>query len=248
MPNMRRGATIAAFVVSVSIGLFRPAPAHAQLAVACVNCSTMMQQLLGYAKQLQQTETQLQQYSTQLQQYANMVQNTVTVPQQIYSSAMSDMQRVQSIMNTGSQLSFSNPGASMGTFSSFLTSTSGLPGNLTAQSQQYAAWSNQAKDSITAAMKAISTQNSQLTADNATMNQLQAQAGAAQGQMQAIQNSAEISAQGVRETEKLRQLMMAQIQLEANQQSIQAQQAAQAQAQWQNFVKVSPLSDAGQKY
>ena len=247
MTNMRRGV-VAALVLAVSVGPFRPAPANAQFAVTCVNCSTVMQQLLGYAKQLQQVETQLQQYSTQLQQYANMVQNTVTVPQQIYSSAMSDMQRVQNIMNTGSQLSFSNPGASMGTFSSFLNSASGLPGNLTAQSQQYAAWSNQAKDGITAAMNTISTQNSQLTTDNATMTQLQAQAGSAQGQMQAIQNSAEISAQGVRETEKLRQLMMAQIQLQANQQSIQAQQDAQAQAQWQNFVKVSPLSDAGQKY
>lgn len=247
MPSTRRGA-VGALVLVVSLGLFRPEPAHAQWAVTCVNCSTVMQQLLGYAKQLQQVQTQLQQYSTQLQQYANMVQNTTAVPQQIYSSAMSDMQRVQNIMNTGSQLSFSNPGASMGTFSSFLNSASGLPGNLTAQSQQYAAWSNQAKDGISAAMNAISTQNSQLTTDNATMNRLQAQAGSAQGQMQAIQNSAEISAQGVRETEKLRQLMMAQIQLQANQQSIQAQQNAQGQAQWQNFVNVPPLSDAGHSY
>lgn len=247
MLSMRRGAT-GALVLIVSVALFRPAPARAQWAVTCVNCSTVMQQLLGYAKQLQQTETQLQQYSTQLQQYANMLQNTAAVPQQIYSTAMSDMQRVQSIMSTGSQLSFSNPGASIGTFSSFLNSASGLPGNLTAQAQQYAAWSNQAKDGITAAMKAISTQNSQLATDNATMTQLQAQAGAAQGQMQAIQNSAEIAAQGVRETEKLRQLVMAQTQLEANQQAIQAQQQAQGQAQWQNFINVPPLSEAGQKY
>jgi len=207
-----------------------------------------MQQLLGYAKQLQQVETQLQQYSTQLQQYANMVQNTVAVPQQVYSSAMSDMQRVQNIMNTGSQLSFSNPGASVGTFSSFLNSASAIPGNLTAQAQQYVAWSNQAKDGITAAMNAIGAQNGQLTTDNATMNQLQAQAGFAQGQMQAIQNSAEIAAQGVREMEKLRQLMMAQIQLQANQQSIQAQQDAEDQAKWQNFINVPPLNYAGQKY
>jgi type IV secretion system protein TrbJ len=235
-------------ILCAAFGLLRPVPASAQWAVTCVNCSTNMQQLIGYAKQLQQVETQLQQYSTQLQQYANMVQNTVAVPQQVYSSAMSDMQRVQSLMTVGSQLSFSNPGASMGTFSSYLSSATSVPTSLTAQANQYAAWSNQAKDGITSAMNAVGAQNSQLTTDNNTMTQLQSQAAASTGQMQAIQNSAEISAQGVRETEKLRQLMMVQVQLEANQQSLQSQQDSQSQAQWQNFVNVQPLNTAGTKY
>jgi type IV secretion system protein TrbJ len=247
MPNTLK-RVLGALALYAAIGLVRPVPAQAQAAVVCVNCSTDIQQLIGYAKQLQQVETQLQQYSTQLQQYANMVQNTVTVPQQVYSSAMSDMARVQGIMTQGSQLSFSNPGASMGTFSSFLSNASSVPANLTSQANQYATWSTQAKDGITSAMNAVSAQNNQLTTDNNTMTQLQSQAGSATGQMQAIQNSAEISAQGVRETEKLRQLMMVQIQLQANQQSISSQQDAQSQAQWQSFVNVTPLNDAGTKY
>jgi P-type conjugative transfer protein TrbJ len=240
--------TLGAVALFAATGSFRPAPAHAQFAVTCVNCSTDIQQLIGYAKQLQQVETQLQQYSTQLQQYANMVQNTVAIPQQVYSSAMSDMAQVRGLMSQGSQLSFSNPGTSMGTFSSFLSSAASVPANLTNQADQYAAWSAQAKDGITSAMNAVSAQNHQLEADNNTMMQLQSQAGSATGQMQAIQNSAEISAQGVRETEKLRQLMMVQIQLQANQQSLSAQQDAQSQAQWQNFVSAPPLDDAGTKY
>ena len=161
---------------------------------------------------------------------------------------MSDMQQVQNLMNSGSQLSFSNPGASIGTFSSFLSSTSGQLGNLSAQATQYQTWSQQSKDGITAAMNAMSTQNSQITTDNNTMTQLQAQAGSNTGQMQAMQTASEISAQGVRETEKLRQLVMVQTQLQANQQAINSQQDSRSQAQWQNFVNVSPLSAIGTNY
>jgi len=239
---------LGAFVLLATVTLLQPETANAQWAVTCVNCSTVLTQAIEYAKQLQQYETQLQQYSAQLRQYANMVQNTATVPSQIYSSAMADMQQVRGIMTTGSQLSFTNPGASMGTFSSFLSGATSMPNNLTAQAAQYAAWSNQAKDGITAAMNALGAQNGQLTSDNNTMTQLQTQAASATGQMQAIQNSSEIAAQGVRETEKLRQLMMLQIQLQANQQSIQAQQQAQDQAKWQNFINVPPLTDPGQNY
>jgi P-type conjugative transfer protein TrbJ len=176
------------------------------------------------------------------------VTNTTSVPQQIYSSAMSDMQSVQNLMTAGTQLSFSNPDSSMGTFSSFLNSSSGQLGNLSSQATQYQAWSQQSKDGITAAMNALSAQNSQLATDNNTMTQLQAQAAASNGQMQAMQNGAEISAQGVRETEKLRQLVMVQTQLQANQQAINSQQDAQSQAQWQAFVNVAPLPTTGTNY
>jgi P-type conjugative transfer protein TrbJ len=247
MRHMLKGA-VAALALCAGAALLGPAPAQAQSAVVCVNCSTDIQQLIGYAKQLQQVETQLQQYSTQLQQYANMVQNTATVPQLIYSSAMSDMQSVQNLMTSGSQLSFTNPGASIGTFSSFLSSTSGQLGNLNAQATQYQTWSQQSKDGITAAMNAMSQQNSQLTTDNNTMTQLQAQAAANTGQMQAMQTASEISAQQVRETEKLRQLIMVQTQLAANQQSVASQQQSTSEAQWQNFVNQPALATSGTTY
>jgi conjugal transfer/entry exclusion protein len=160
---------------------------------------------------------QIQQYATQLQQYANQVQNTVAIPSQIYSNAMADMQAVQNLMTQGTQLSFSNPGASMGTFSSFLGSTSGQLGNLSAQATQYQTWSQQSKDGITAAM-------------------------------QAIQNAAEISAQQVRETEKLRQLIMVQTQLAANQQSVASQQQSSGEAQWQNFLGTQVQPTSGSTY
>jgi type IV secretion system protein TrbJ len=247
MRTMLKG-TVAALALGASLALMDTAPAKAQEVVTCVNCSQITTQGLQWAEQVSQYGEQIQQYATQLQQYANQVQNTVAIPSQIYSNAMSDMEAVQNLMTQGTQLSFTNPGASIGTFSSFLSSTSGQLGNLSAQATQYQAWSQQSKDGITAAMNALSQQDSQLTTDNNTMTQLQAQQAASTGQMQAIQNAAEISAQQVRETEKLRQLIMVQTQLAANQQSVSTQQDAQSQAQWQNFVNVTPLSTSGTNY
>jgi P-type conjugative transfer protein TrbJ len=247
MRNMLKRALVP-LALCAAVTLLGPSPAKAQYVVTCVNCSEIATQGLQWAEQVSQYAEQIDQYATQLQQYANQVQNTVAVPQQIYSSAMADMQAVQNLMTTGTQLSFTNPGASIGTFSSFLSSTSGQLGNLTAQATQFQTWSQQSKDGITAAMNALSQQNSQLATDNDTMTQLQAQAAASTGQMQAIQNAAEISTQQVRETEKLRQLIMVQTQLAANQQAISAQQDAQSQAQWQNFVNVPPLDTTGTTY
>ena len=247
MPRMLRSA-VSALALAILVGGGVPSPAWADMPVVCTNCSTTWTQLLEYGKQLQQVQTQLQQYATQLQQYANMVQNTVAVPTQIYSSARSDMQSVQSLMTQGSQLSFGNTGSSMGTFSSFLNNTSSLPNDLTAQANQFATWSTRAKDGITAAMTAVGAQNSQLSTDDATMQALQAQNGAATGQMQAMQNSAQIAAQGARETEKLRQLVMVQVQLEANKQQNDSEQTSQSEAAWQRFRQGNALDDTGQRY
>jgi P-type conjugative transfer protein TrbJ len=247
MRNMLKHG-LAALALCAGIAVLGPTPARAQSAVVCVNCATIATQGLQWAQQVQQWEEQVSQYATQLQQYANQVQNTTAIPSQIYSNAMSDMQAVQNLMTQGTQLSFSNPGSSLGTFSSYLSSTSGTMGNLTAQATQYQTWSQQSKDGITAAMNALSQQNSQLSTDNNTMTQLQAQQAASTGQMQAIQNAAEISAQQVRETEKLRQLIMVQTQLAANQSAVSQQQDTAAQAQWQNFVNVPPLSTTGTNY
>jgi P-type conjugative transfer protein TrbJ len=247
MQHMLNRALVA-LALCMGVAVLKPAPANAQASVVCVNCSEIATQGLQWAEQVSQYGEQISQYATQLQQYANMVQNTTAIPSQIYSNAMSDMQRVQSLMTQGTQLSFNNPGASMGTFSSFLSSTSGTMGNLGSQATQYQAWSQQSKDGITAAMNALSQQNSQLTTDNNTMTQLQAQQAASTGQMQAIQNAAEFSAQQVRETEKLRQLIMVQTQLAANQQSVQSQQQATSQAQWQNFMNQPALATSGTTY
>ena len=239
---LRSAVSALAFAIFAGAGV--PSPAWADMPVVCTNCSTTWTQLLEYGKQLQQVETQLQQYATQLQQYANMVQNTVAVPTQIYSSAMSDMNSVRGLLSSGSNLNFNNVssiGSSVGTFSSYMSSASSLPSMAT----KYQQWTSQARDNLSSAMQAAGLQQSQLASDNATVQGLQTQNQLATGQMQAIQNGAQISAQGVRETEKLRQLVMLQVQMEAGKQAVQADQAADAAARNQAFFGAAPPSVTG---
>jgi P-type conjugative transfer protein TrbJ len=247
MKCMSRGGLIAGLTFAL-LGLGSPRPVEAQLAVACVNCSSTFTQLLEYARQMQQLQAELQSAATQMQQYQNMIQNTASVPSLIYSDAMGDMQRIQNLLNQGSQLSFTNNGSSMGTFSSFLNNAGYAGGNMAVQAAQFSVWSNRAKDGITAAMSAIAAQNGQLASDDATMTGLQVQAGASTGQMQAMQNAGQIAAQGVRESQKLRQLVMVQVQLEANKQQNESERAAAGDAAMSSFINVPPVADAGQIY
>ena len=82
-----------------------PHSAQSQLAVTCVNCSTIWNQLLEYGKQVQQLATQLQSYQTQLQQYANMVTNTLALPQQLWGQVQGDIMQVRNLSNAASLLS-----------------------------------------------------------------------------------------------------------------------------------------------
>jgi len=119
-------------------------PAQAQLAVQCVNCSTIWNQLLEYGKQVQQLATQLQSYETQLQQYANMVTNTLALPQQLWGQVQSDIMQVRNLSNAASLLSgnagsivtrlqsasaYANQAANLGNIADQLTTWQQMIGN-----------------------------------------------------------------------------------------------------------------------
>lgn len=218
----------------------KQATVSAQVVTLCVNCSNTATQLLEYAKQIEQTENQINQLTVQIQQLQNMERNSIPVPTQIYTNALADMNNVKNLLNTGSQMNLTTSSASAGTFSSYVQS-----GSLMSQQQKYAAWSSQASDNITAALKAAGAQANQLNTDDAVMQGLQAQNASATGFLQAIQNVGQIAAQGVRESEKLRQLIMVQIQLEANKQAVDADQQADANARSDKFFSVSHPSTSG---
>ena len=99
------GRRLALAVTVLAVLAAAPRPAQAQLAVTCVNCSTIWNQLLEYGKQVQQLAMQLQSYQTQLQQYANMVTNTLALPQQLWGQVQSDIMQVRNLSNVASLLS-----------------------------------------------------------------------------------------------------------------------------------------------
>lgn len=229
MPRISRAA-LAAAVALCTLAPIAPiaTPASAQLAVLDVRAvAQMTQQLAKQAQMLQQ----------QIQQYQNMVVNTASLPAQYWGQTMQSINQVNSLLRQAQSLSYQSSNIEQqirqryqgyGSYSSAGVTSAGM-------AAKYGQWSDDTNSSLAATMKALGLQNDQLGDEDALMRQLEAMGNTAQGRMQAAQVGNQLAAQAVRQTQKLRQLQMMQLQMQANwyaqQQDRQAmQQAAGAKA------------------
>jgi type IV secretion system protein TrbJ len=239
--------------VSLAIGCvivastFPVAPSHATDAVLCVNCGSEVTQVLNKLTMLKQLATQAQQLQTQIGQYQNMLTNTKSVTQNLWGNTMADLQRVNTLFQQSKALAYtvsnldSQFAQRYGGFNSYL---SGKPNFQT----KYQQWSQEASNNNLYALKAAGLQNASMSDENALMQQLQGMSGSAQGQKQAIQVANMIAAQNVSQIQKLRQLVMTQVQLEANYyQQLQDRQDAE-EARHRQFISGSrvPNTDGRQ--
>ena len=85
--------------------LVATAPARGQQAVVCVNCSTVAQQLLGYARQLYQLQQEITTAQATVNFWLNAAQNTVSLPGTVYRDLTGDIARIQGIAQQASMLS-----------------------------------------------------------------------------------------------------------------------------------------------
>lgn len=216
------------------------APRAAQAQTVCLNCSTVVQQLMEYAMQAESYRTQLQQYATQAQQYANMVQNTVALPQMVWGSLQSDVAQVQNLLRMGDHLALSS-GFSVGQLGSY----AGYVGSLTNVPDKYRRWSEQANSNIASVMRGLGTQQDRFAADQANLRWAQGAVASADGQLRAIQAHAAVSSAGVDEMQKLRQAILAQAQMTANIAQQDADRQALAAAQLTQFQELQPAAMAG---
>ena len=122
--------------------------AFAQAAVTCVNCSTIAEQLVQYAEQVnqlvQETATQLNTLNT----YINAVTNTLSLPGNLYRDLTGDIQKLESIRETADLLTsqFSGP------IIKNLSYTNGYPlGNITNWHQEITNEANAVALALTAA-------------------------------------------------------------------------------------------------
>ena len=94
--------------------LLNAAPAHAQLAVACLNCSNIFTQMLEQAtnveqlsqlyeqvsQAVQQTEQQIQMVQNGIQQYENMLKNTAQLPSNLINELKGNFTKLASLSST----------------------------------------------------------------------------------------------------------------------------------------------------
>ena len=177
------------------------------------------------AKLIEQLNRQLQQLKIAQQQLSDMIVNTATLPAQYWGQTMQNINRVNQLMNDVKSLSYQGNNIEQQIrqrYQGYSTYSGSGANSITGKYNQ---WSNETNSSITATLSALGLQNSQMDDEDALMRQLESMGNSATGRMQAAQIGNQMAAQGVRQTQKLRQLMMLQTQMQANWYASQQDQA-----------------------
>jgi P-type conjugative transfer protein TrbJ len=218
-------------------------PAQAQLSTYCVNCSTTVTQLLQYAKEAQSMATQLQQYQTELQQYANMVTNTMAIPQQVWSTAQSDILRVQALSNAASLLS-GNSGSLISRLQS-ASSYAGQAGSLTDIPGQITGYQQTIGNNLSAMGKALGLQQGMEAKNAALLSSLQTHSQSAVGQMQALQAGNELAHQQATQLLQIQATLTSTAQMQATQMAVEADRKAREDAALLHFAQPPSITTTG---
>ncbi|WP_168404038.1 P-type conjugative transfer protein TrbJ [Erwinia amylovora] len=214
------------------------APSSAN-AFVCANCGTEWTQLLNNGQLVQQVETSLNQLQTQLNSYQNLVNNTKNIPDQLWGNAFSDISQVSSLIRQSKALAAQATNLDSEFSSRYGSYENYLNGSLSGDtwSNKYSQWSNETNDNLKYALKSTGLQLDQMDDEDSTIKSLQAMSESSTGRMQAIQVGNQMAAQGIRQTQKLRQMMGMQIQMQADYMATQADQTAAQRADVANFNK-----------
>lgn len=237
--------------LSLILTTFGEQPVKAQNAVICTNCGTEWTQLMNKAMMAKQVATQAQQLGTQINQYKDMLINSKGLSTQVWGQAMQDFSKLQNLMSQSRSMAYSASNLD-GQFSSrYGTYDAYLNRKMDAKDWQnkYAQWSQEGSDNARYALKGLGLQASQMQNEQALMQQLQSMAGSAEGRMQALQVANMMAAQNVEQVMKLRQMMMLQLQMQANYLAQQQDRMATQEAAHQRFMNAPRVrNDNGKTY
>jgi P-type conjugative transfer protein TrbJ len=242
-----------AFAVGVSLavltGLTAPRPAQAQLATVCVNCSTVVTQLLQYAKEAQSMVTQLQQYQLQLQQYINMVTNTIAIPQELWSTVQGDIMQVQALSNAASLLSGNSSSliSRLQSASTYVNQVGNQVTNLASIPNQIIGYQQTIGNNLSTMGKALGLQQGQEANNASLLVALQQHSQSAAGQMQAIQAGNELAHQQATQLMQIQATLMNTAQMQATQMAVDADRQAVFDAALQHFNSPPPVETTGHR-
>ena len=217
--KLRNSALAALVTVTMfTFGASYAPPARA-ITVVCVNCSTVWNQMMEYAKEVETALNTAQQLQTQIQQYNNMVQQGLSLPNSMFGSITSSMNQLRGIYSQGSSLAYSMSNLDsqfrdqFKGYDNYLSSIGQASANMPGQ---YKKWSDSGFDNARSAMEAVGMNTSSFASEDAMLSSLVQRSATAQGRMQAIQAGNEIAAQQVQQLQKLREMIAANVTLQSN--------------------------------
>lgn len=173
--------------------------------------ATEWTQLLNYATLIKSLLQQSTAVATQFKQWSNEIKQGTLLPSLIWSPLSSDLTTLAANVKQGQGLAYTMANLD----GQFRTA---FPGYMTAGTPyytQYANWNQINMDTIAGALKSLNIHAGQLTSESGLLNILHGLAGSAVGQNQALQVGTLIADQQVQQLDKMKQLMLTQIQTEA---------------------------------
>jgi P-type conjugative transfer protein TrbJ len=234
MSRRNRGALALATLLSLA-----SPSSHAQ-AVICTHCATELTQLANNLQLIDQLARQVELVREAIRQSENLALNTEKLSSQDWGSTLDEIRRVNALLADAKSLSFTSAGLEAGFaeryqgYRAYAEAELG-PEQLAAKYQQ---WSEETNASVLSTLKAAGLTATQIEGEEEIyLKSLEALAETAKGRMQAIEVGNQIALAAARQTQKLRQLMLVQIQLVANFIQRQGDREAVEAARWQKFTK-----------
>jgi type IV secretion system protein TrbJ len=224
--------------------LAAPRPGRAQGAVYCVNCSEQITQWLNYLKTAEQLIKQTEMLKLS-------IQNTRPLAGFPAGTGATGLRELNAILAQAKSLTYA-AGAIDPQFAQKFKDYNGYASAPRIDDQFMAGkrqqWSADANDATRTTLNATAKQNAQIEGpEEQNLENLKTKAETAEGNLAAQQAVAALSVETIRQLQKLRQLVMIEIQQSTNRNQNDADRDATAQAQWTQMTTPSNRPVTGGK-
>jgi type IV secretion system protein TrbJ len=239
-------------MILLSTILLFAAPASRAQAVVCTNCATEFTQLANNLQLVDQLARQVELVRESVQQTANLALNTRPLDGQAWGNTLAEIRRLNSLLAQAKSLSFASADLDA-RFSEKYKDYNGYVRDQTGEEAlagKLQQWSEDTNASVLTTLKAAGLSSTQIEGEEDDhLRSLERLAETAEGRMQAIQVGNQIAMAAVRQTQKVRQTMLLQVQLLANFVQQQGDRQTAEAARWENFSKALNLPTGnGQRY
>ena len=204
--------------------------------------ATEVTQLLNHVQLVMSYVVQANQLAQQIKLLADAIKNSVNNPHQMFWNIQADLNALAQVVQGGRAIAYS-----MGNLDAFWHQT--YPGYAgyarTGYYNRYQNWAQTTLDTTIGAMRAAGLQGQQLNNEVALITNLEAQSQSADGRLLALNVATQMADQEAQQMQKLREIMLADMQSKASYYGTIIQQQADQTAAAQTFFQYVPAPPDG---
>jgi P-type conjugative transfer protein TrbJ len=204
--------------------------------------ATEVTQILNHVQLVLMYAVQANQLATQIKMLADAVKNTTRNPHQVFWNIQADLNALAGVVQGGRSLAYS-----LGNLDALWHQT--YPGYASYSRigyyNRYSLWAQTTLDTIAGAMRAAHMQGGQLNGEVGLIMNLESQSAGADGRLLALNVATQMADQQAQQMQKLREIMLADMQSKAAYYGTVIQQQTDQAAASQNFFQYSPAATDG---